>query len=76
MEYISPSGFNYTEFIITDEDKKDFEKLCEVEPKCNRPLSECFRDVAEAINLHRKIICGNKGLPYGKAMVQLNPELN
>lgn len=74
-QFISPTGFDYTEYIETEENLKDFEKICELEESVrNVPFKECTHRVAEAINLDRKL--RSRGVPYAKVLVQGNPNLN
>jgi hypothetical protein len=71
-KYISPLGVDFTEFIKTEENKKDFEKLCEHEEKCKGvSLKDSFKDVVEALNLEAKL----KGKPK-RAFIQAGPGMN
>jgi hypothetical protein len=54
-KYVSHLGYDYTEFVKTDEDRKKFERLCECEKNSHRPLKECVNDVAEVLNLDAEL---------------------
>lgn len=54
-KYVSHLGFDYTEFIKTEEQIKDFEKMCEHEKNTHKPVRECIHDVVAALNLDRKL---------------------
>ena len=68
--YISPTGKDYSEWMTSAEQIKLFNRLCEHELKCKRPLKECVVDVVEALNLDAQI----QGKPK-RASIQ-NPNLN
>jgi len=55
-QYISYLGYDYTQYVETEEDVKTFNKLCEAEKKTKGiPLRECVHDVALVLNLDAKI---------------------
>ena len=54
--YVSFLGYDYTNYVKTDEDVKDFERLCECEKKSKGVLlRDCVLYVAEALNLDSKL---------------------
>ena len=70
-KYIDSLGVDFTDYIKTDENIKDFEKLCECQDNSHKPLKECVQHVVEAINLSAKL----KGQPK-RAFIQAGPEYN
>ena len=70
--YVSHLGYDYTEFVKTDEDRKKFERLCECERKSDGVLlRDCVHFVAEALNLDSELRGGKK-----RAFVQGNANSN
>ena len=54
--YVSFLGYDYTDYVKTEEDEKDFERLCECEKKSKGVLfKDCVQYVAEALNLDAKL---------------------
>jgi len=53
---VSFLGYDYTQYVKTDDDVKKFEKLCELEKKTKGVvLRECVNEVAEVLNLDREL---------------------
>lgn len=53
-QYISPLGFDFTEFVKTDEDIKMFEEMSESESRTKGVrLKDCIEDVVKALRLGR-----------------------
>lgn len=50
-KFVSTLGYDYTEFVTTQEKREAFDKLCELELKTKRPLKECVHEVAEVLRL-------------------------
>lgn len=74
-KYISTLGYDYTEYVKTEEDIKDFNEICRLEANCkNVPAKDCIHDVAACLNLDRKLRFKDK--KYGKVTVQSNIKLN
>lgn len=73
--YISALGYDYTQYIKTDEDIADFNEICRLEERCkNVPAKDCIHNVAACLNLDRKLRF--KGKKYGKVTVQSDIKLN
>jgi len=67
-KYVSYLGYDFTQYIKTDEDVAKFEKVCELEKKTEGvPLRDCVYEVAEVLNLSTEL----KGRPK-RAFVQGN----
>lgn len=71
QKFISPLGYDYTQYITSDEQEKLFHRLCIAELNSKKPLAECYRDVVEALNLDAEL----RGRPK-RAFIQANPDLN
>lgn len=55
-KYVSFLGYDYTQYVLSEEDVKDFEELCRLEEACKGvPMKECVHDVAACLNLDRKL---------------------
>ncbi len=55
-KYVSYLGYDYTQYVKTEEDVKKFEKLCELEKKTKGVLlRNCVNEVAEVLNLDREL---------------------
>jgi hypothetical protein len=70
-QYIDLMGTDFTEWMTSPEQIALFEKMCELEALCKRPINECYREVVEVLNLEAQI----KGRPK-KAYIQAGPGLN
>ena len=70
-KYIDNLGTDFTEYITTPEKELLFNKMCELELKCKRPIKECYREIVEVLNLEAEI----KGKPK-RAFIQGNPKDN
>jgi len=65
-KYVSYLGYDFTQYVKTEEDVKKFERLCECEKRTKGvPLRDCVHDVAEVLNLSAEL----KGNPR-RAFVQ------
>lgn len=54
--YVSFLGYDYTDYVKTDEDVKLFNRLCECEEKSKGvALRDCVHYVAEALNLDSQL---------------------
>lgn len=54
--YVSYLGYDYTDYVKTEEDEKSFYRLCECEQKSDGvPIKDCVQYVAEALNLDAKL---------------------
>lgn len=70
-QYISFLGYDYTEFVKTEEDLAAFNEICRLEKASKGvALSKCVHDVAACLNLDRKL--RGKGKKVGRVMVQGN----
>ena len=58
-QYIDLLGVDFTEWMTTPEQIKLFERMCELQEFCKRPLPECYKQVVESLNIESQI----KGLP-------------
>lgn len=55
-KYVSYLGYDFTQYVKTEEDVKKFEKLCELEKKCKGvSLKDCVHEVAEVLNLSAEL---------------------
>lgn len=55
-KYVSYLGYDFTQYVKTEEDVKKFEKLCECEKRTEGvSLRDCVHDVAEVLNLSREL---------------------
>lgn len=55
-KYVSYLGYDYTQYVKTEDDVKKFEKLCELEKKTKGvKLNLCVNEVAEVLNLDREL---------------------
>jgi hypothetical protein len=71
-KYVSYLGYDFTQYVKTDEDVKKFEKVCELEKKCeNVALRDCVHDVAEVLNLSAELK-GHKRHVYVQGNVNNN----
>lgn len=71
-KFIDPQGYDWTPQITDDEKEKLFYEMCTSILNCKRPLNECFKDVANVLNIGRKLNGGE-----GPAVViQGNPNHN
>lgn len=52
MSYL---GYDFTQYVKTEEDVEKFNRLCELEKQTQRPLRECVNEVAEVLNLSREL---------------------
>lgn len=74
-KYISFLGYDYTEYVKTEEDIADFKELCRREEASKGvALKICINDVAECLRLDRKL--RGKGKNVGKVLVQGNIKEN
>ena len=53
--FVSPVGTDYTEYVTNEAQEELFNKLCEHESRCFRPIKECIVDVVAALNLGRQL---------------------
>ena len=70
-KFIDPTGFDYTDYIINDEKEELFYLMCLEILKCKRPLKECYKNVAQVLNLN-KLIKGEGP----QVIIQCNPQNN
>jgi hypothetical protein len=71
-KYVSHLGYDYTNYVKTEENVKDFERLCECESKSKGvALRDCVHYVAEALNLDRKLR-GSKAKVYVQGNINNN----
>ena len=70
-QYVSYLGYDYTQHVKTEDDVKDFEELCRLEPLTKRPLKECVEEVVKVLRLDRKLR-GSKA----KVILQKDARLN
>lgn len=70
-QYIDLIGTDFTQWMTSPEQIKLFERMCELQEFCKRPLPECYKELAEALNIEAQI----KGLPK-RATIQAGPGLN
>lgn len=55
-KYVSFLGYDYTDYVKTEEDEKKFERLCECEKKSKGvPLKDCVQYVVECLNLDAEL---------------------
>lgn len=55
-KYVSYLGYDFTDYVKTEEDVKKFNRLCECEKRTKGvPLKDCVHDVAEVLNLSREL---------------------
>ena len=55
-KYVSYLGYDFTQYVKTEEDVKKFERLCECEKRTKGvPLRDCVHDVAEVLNLSAEL---------------------
>jgi len=54
-QYVSYLGYDFTQYVNTDEDVKLFNKICELEKLTQRPMKECISEVVEVLNLSDKL---------------------
>jgi hypothetical protein len=54
-KYVSFLGYDFTQYVKTQEDVDKFNKLCELEKLTQRPLKECVNEVAEVLNLSAEL---------------------
>ena len=54
-KYVSHLGYDFTQYVKTQEDVEKFNRLCELEKLTHRPLKECVHEVAEVLNLSREL---------------------
>jgi len=55
-KYVSYLGYDFTQYVKTEEDVAKFEKLCECEKRTKGvPLRDCVHDVAEVLNLSAEL---------------------
>ena len=59
MSYL---GYDFTQYVKTQEDVDKFNKLCELEKLTKRPLKECVNEVAEVLNLSRELKGGKRNV--------------
>ena len=69
--YIDLIGTDFTQWMTSPEQIALFEKMCELQEFCKRPVPECYKQLIEALNLEAQI----KGLPK-RASFQAGPGLN
>jgi hypothetical protein len=71
-KYVSYLGYDYTQYVHTQEDVDKFNKLCEHEKKTKGVvLRDCVHDVAEVLNLDRELR-GHKRNVYVQGRAQDN----
>jgi hypothetical protein len=70
-KYIDLIGTDFTEWMTSPEQIALFERMCELQEFCKRPVPECYKEVVEVLNLEAQI----KGLPK-RASIQAGPGLN
>lgn len=61
-QYVSYLGYDFTQYVKTEEDVDKFNRLCELEKKTKRPLAECVHEVAEVLNLSRELKGGKRNV--------------
>jgi len=61
-QYVSYLGYDFTQYVKTQEDVEKFNKLNELEKLTERPLKECVREVAEVLNLSRELKGGKRNV--------------
>jgi len=54
-QYVSYLGYDFTQYVKTQEDVDKFNKLCELEKLTKRPLKECVREVVQVLNLSAEL---------------------
>lgn len=55
-KYVSFLGYDYTQYVLTEEDVKDFTELCRLEEACKGVSAKhCINDVVACLNLDRKL---------------------
>jgi hypothetical protein len=55
-QYISPSGTDFTEWILTEHDAAIFEEMSALEEQCRDvPVKDCIEKVVKALNLGRDL---------------------
>lgn len=70
-DFIS-AGFDYIDFIKSDDDMKKFNRMKELEKELHKPVKECLDAVIEYTKLDREL----RGIGPIKIIVQNNPKLN
>jgi len=70
-QYIDLLGGDFTEWMTSPEQIALFERMCELQEFCKRPVPECYKELCEALNIEAQI----KGLPK-RATIQADPSLN
>ena len=61
--YVSYLGYDYTQYVKTEEDVTKFNKLCECEKKTKGVLlRDCVQYVAETLNLDRELRSGKRNV--------------
>jgi hypothetical protein len=54
-KYVSYLGYDFTQYVKTEEDVTKFNRICELEKLTQRPLKECVHEVAEVLNLSAEL---------------------
>ena len=55
-KYVSYLGYDFTQYVKTEEDVAKFNKLCELEKKTEGvQLRDCVHEVAEVLNLSAEL---------------------
>lgn len=71
-KYISELGYDYTEYIKSEEDIEKFIRICEYEEKCKGvPLKDCIESVIACTNLDAELRKINR-----KVILQKDPLSN
>ena len=70
-KYVSYLGYDFTQYVKTDEDVAKFNRICELEKLTQRPLKECVHEVAEVLNLSAELK-GHKRHVYVQGKVGSN----
>ena len=62
-QYVSYLGYDFTQYVKTQEDVEKFNKLNECEKRTKGvPLRDCVHDVAEVLNLSRELKGGKRNV--------------
>ena len=70
-KYIDSLGEDFTEWMTSPEQISLFERIINLQKTFHKPIKECYKEVAESLNLEAQI----KGLPK-RAFIQAGPQFN